>query len=141
MSGELVLAFDFGHRRIGIASGNRLTRTASPLTTLTVHDTVPWADVDRLIAEWRPGILVVGMPPSQAESSITIDVAAFVDELRERYALEVVTVDESLTSSAAQSELKEGRRSGYLRRRIGKGRLDRHAACLIAEQWLSETAG
>jgi putative holliday junction resolvase len=140
LSSDLLLAFDFGLRRIGIASGNRLTRTASPLTTLTVHDDVPWDELDRLIAEWQPGVLVVGMPPEHGEGSTTIDVAAFVAALGHRYDIEVQTVDESLTSAAAQSELRESRRSGYLRRRVGKGRIDRHAACLIAEQWLSETA-
>ncbi|WP_428100032.1 Holliday junction resolvase RuvX [Candidatus Rariloculus sp.] len=137
-SGEVLLAFDFGLRRIGIASGNLLTRTASPLTTLHVGREFPWAEFDRLIEDWRPSRLVVGMPPSGGAANIGKCVRSFVTQLRERYALDVATVDESLTSIAAYATLREHRRSGLSRRRIGKDRLDRHAACLIAEQWLSE---
>ena len=64
--------------------------------------------------------------------------ARFAAALAERYGLPVATVDETLTSAAAQSELAEKRRSGYLRRRVGKGGVDRLAACLIAEQWMSQ---
>ena len=59
-------------------------------------------------------------------------------QLGERYRLPVATVDETLTSAAAQSELSNARRSGYLRRRVERESNDRVAACLIAEQWLSE---
>src|SRR5690606_3736912 len=56
--GYIVLAFDFGLRRIGVATGNAYTRTASPLQTLvTAGDAVPWNDVDRLVADWRPAQL------------------------------------------------------------------------------------
>ena len=58
--------------------------------------------------------------------------------LEERYRLPVATVDETLTSEAARAEIATGRRSGFLRRRVAKGRTDRIAACLIAEQWLNE---
>ena len=138
-SGDVVLAFDFGLRRIGIASGNLLTQTASPLTTIIVGRELPWTEIDRVIDDWRPSLLVVGMPTAnETGTGISADVGAFVTELKDRYALAVVTVDESLTSGAAHAALKEGRRSGFLRRRIGKERIDRHAACLIAEQWLNE---
>ncbi len=137
---EILLAFDFGLKRIGIASGNFLTRTASPVTTLNARSTILWKDIDRLLDEWRPKILVVGLPSGDGERAIAKQVNAFVAALQARYGVAVVTVDEALTSHAAQSELKEVRRSGYLRRRVGKGRIDTHAACLIAEQWMSETA-
>lgn len=136
---EILLAFDFGLKRIGIASENFLTRTASPVTTLSVRSKMPWRNLDQLVDQWRPKLLVVGLRPG-AEEPITRQVSAFVAALRSRYGLDVVTVDETLTSHAAQSALRGARRSGYLRRRVGKGRVDRHAACLIAEQWLNETA-
>ncbi len=136
--GQVLLAFDYGIRRIGVASGNLLTRTASPLTTLGVGRELPWPEIDSLIEEWRPGRLVVGMPPHDGAAQVAQRVRAFVAELRERYALEVETIDESLTSRAAYATLTEQRRSGLAQGRIGKERLDRHAACLIAEQWLGE---
>ena len=136
-NGQVLLAFDFGLSRIGVASGNLLTRTASPLTTLGVGRELPWREVDRLIEEWRPSRLLVGMPPQDSAANIGKEVRVFVAQLRERYALEVETVDESLTSRAAYSALTEQRRRGTGKGRIGKERLDRHAACLIAEQWLN----
>jgi putative holliday junction resolvase len=136
---HVVLAFDFGLRRIGIATANLATRTASPLTTLKVREGVPWPDVDRVIAEWRPAQLVVGLPEGEGAVSVARAVRAFVAQLGERYGLPVATVDETLTSVEAQSELTSARRSGFLRRRVQRESTDRVAACLIAEQWLSET--
>jgi putative pre-16S rRNA nuclease len=135
---HVVLAFDFGLRRLGVATANLATRTASPLTTLRVRDEIPWPDIDRVIDEWRPAHLVVGLPEGEGAERIARDVRAFVARLGERYRLPVSTVDETLTSAAAQSELASARRSGYLRRRVGRGENDRIAACLIAEQWLNE---
>jgi len=80
----------------------------------------------------------VGVPSGDGTETIARKARAFAATLAERYGLPVATVDETLTSVAAQSELAEKRRSGYLRRRVGKGSVDRLAACLIAEQWMSE---
>ncbi|HVS22352.1 MAG TPA: Holliday junction resolvase RuvX [Gammaproteobacteria bacterium] len=133
-----MLAFDFGLRRLGIATANLATRTASPLTTLKIRAEIPWSDIDRVIDEWRPAQLIVGLPEGEGAARLAHEVRAFVAKLDERYRLPVATVDEALTSAAAQSELKSARRSGYLRRRVERGANDRVAACLIAEQWLSD---
>jgi putative Holliday junction resolvase len=135
---DVVLAFDFGLRRIGLATANLQTRTASPLTTLRVEGTPPWIEIDRVIADWRPGQIVIGVPEGDGASTIARQARAFAAELAKRYGLPVATVDETLTSVAAHAELAEKRRSGYLRRRVGKGTVDRVAACLIAEQWMSQ---
>lgn len=136
--GHLLVAFDFGLRRIGIATANLKTRTASPLTTLRVDGDPRWRELDRIIEDWRPAQLVVGVPEGAGAEGIARRARAFARDLAERYSLPVATVDESLTSAAAESDLAEKRRSGYLRRRVGKGGVDRVAACLIAEQWMSE---
>lgn len=135
---DLLLAFDFGLRRLGVATANLTTRTASPLTTLQVDRDVPWLELDRVLKEWQPAQLVVGLPEGEGTEHVAARIRAFVRALEERYRLPVATVDETLTSAAARSELSAGRRSGYLRRRVGKGRTDRAAACLIAEQWMNE---
>jgi putative Holliday junction resolvase len=134
---HILLAFDFGLRRLGVATANLATRTASPLTTLKVDRDVPWTELDRVIADWRPAQLVVGLPEGEGGERIAAKIRTFVAALHERYRLPVATVDETLTSVEAEAELKAGRRSGYLRRRLGRGRTDRVAACLIAEQWMS----
>ncbi|MEE8543299.1 MAG: Holliday junction resolvase RuvX [Gammaproteobacteria bacterium] len=136
-SPDVLLAFDFGFRRIGVASGNLQTRTASPLTTLTVSGELPWAELDRAIDDWRPGQLVVGLPSPEFAGEVSERAEEFMVALRQRYDLPVAAVDESFTSRAARSELREARRSGLLRTRGRKGRVDSHAACLIAEQWMS----
>jgi putative Holliday junction resolvase len=135
---HLLVAFDFGLRRIGIATANRETRTASPLTTLRADREPPWSEIDRVIDDWQPAQLVVGVPEGEGAQAIARRARAFAATLAERYGLPVATVDETLTSVAAQSNLAEQRRSGYLRRRTGKGSVDRLAACLIAEQWMNE---
>jgi putative Holliday junction resolvase len=132
-----LLAFDFGLRRLGVATANLQTRTASPLTTLHVDGDVPWTELDRVVADWQPARLIVGLPQGDAARAIAERVRRFAGALAERYGVPVDTVDETLTSEAARAELSVGRRSGYLRRRVGKGRTDRVAACLIAEQWMN----
>lgn len=135
---RIVLAFDFGLRRIGVATANFETRTASPLTTLRVDHDPPWADLDRIVADWRPTQLVVGVPEGDGAAAVARRARVFAAAIGNRYALPVGTVDETLTSVEAETTLAANRRSGYLRRRVGKGRVDRAAACLIAEQWLNE---
>lgn len=135
---EILLAFDFGTRRIGVAAANRHTRTASPIGTLTNGTNIPWAELDGLMEQWRPARVLVGLPGNAEETEIGVAASAFAESLRERYSIAVTTVDESLTSRAAQSELIMARRSGMMRRRIRRNDIDTLAACLIAEQWLRE---
>ena len=135
---RILLAFDFGTRRIGVATANLETRTASPLTTLRVERDLPWAELDRILADWRPAHLVVGVPEGEGAAAVARRARQFAAALGNRYALPVATVDETLTSVEAETTLAENRRSGYLRRRVGRGRVDRVAACLIAEQWINE---
>jgi putative Holliday junction resolvase len=135
---HLLVAFDFGLRRIGIATANRETRTASPLTTVRMDEEPPWRELDRVIEDWQPAQLVVGVPEGEGTEHVARGAREFAAQLAARYDLPVATVDETLTSAAAESELAEKRRSGYLRRRVGKGGVDRVAACLIAEQWMRE---
>lgn len=135
---HILLAFDFGLRRLGLATANRQTRTASPLTTLHVDRDLPWNEIDRILDDWQPAQLVVGVPEGDGAAAIARRARAFAAALAERYALPVATVDETLTSVAAQAELAEGRKLGVYRRRSTRGGVDRLAACLIAEQWMSE---
>jgi putative Holliday junction resolvase len=138
---DILLAFDFGARRIGIATGNRLTGTAAALRTLLSGAQPPWAEIDAVVHDYAPGRLVVGVPEASAgPSSVTARARRFASELAARYALPVETVDETLSSRAAEAELRDARRSGALGKRISKGAVDARAAKLIAEQWLGEHA-
>lgn len=139
----ILLAFDFGERRIGVASGSRIGGTATALTTLRARAGKPdWEELDRILREWEPDILVVGLPYNidGSDSVMTPRAREFADCLADRYGRPVDMVDERLTSREASARLKEQRQQG---RRPGKVRpedVDCVAAQIIAESWLS-TAG
>lgn len=133
-----ILSFDFGLRRIGVAVGQDVTGSASPLGIVANRDNV--IDHDRiaeLVAEWRPTTLVVGMPAHAdgSPSEMQAHVRAFIGEL-ERYGLPIETVDERYTSIEAERVLKEARAAGT-RGRISKDMIDSAAAVFIAERYLS----
>lgn len=132
-----ILTFDYGERRIGVAVGNSLTGTATPIATLTSAAGPDWRAIDALIAQWAPQALVVGMPvnPDGGRHPLADRVAAFVAELDARHGLPVQTVDERYTSAAAESGLRERRAHGG--RRIRREEIDSMAAALIAETWLA----
>ena len=133
-----ILAFDFGLRRIGVAIGQDITRSASPLGAVANRDEgVDHDAIAALIKEWRPASIVVGMP-SHADGSpseMQEPVEAFILELQ-RYGLSVDTVDERYTSVEAERVLKEARAAGS-RGRISKEMIDSAAAVFIAERYLS----
>ncbi len=137
-SKEILLAFDFGLARIGIATANLRTKTASPLTTLKNGRMLPWADLDHLIDQWAPSQLVVGLPNTRQETPFSSSAKAFAQSIHEKYQLPVAIIDESFTSRAASAELREARHLGFLPRRIKKNQIDSWAACLIARQWMNE---
>jgi len=138
---RLVLAFDFGHRRIGVACGDTLSRTAAPLKAVPVSGGVPRFElIDALLREWQPALLVVGLPYNVdgTESGMTRDARGFAAALAQRYPLEVQMTDERYSSTEAEARLKAARESGLRRRRVAKADVDAAAACVILERWFSE---
>lgn len=135
---ETILAFDYGLRRIGVAVGQDVTASASPLGTIANGENgVDHRRIQALISEWQPTTLVVGMP-SHADGSpgaITAAVEAFVEELGQ-YGLPVRTVDERYSSVEAGRVLKNARKQGS-RGRISKQDIDAAAAVFIAERYLA----
>ncbi len=128
-----LLGFDYGTAKIGIAVGQTVTGTATPLQTLRAVDQRPdWEAIGRLIGHWQPDALVVGLPcdMDDSETDITPRARRFARQLEGRYRLPVHMMDERLTSMEAQ------RLVGYRPRRIED--LDAIAAKLILETWLSE---
>ena len=135
---KTILAFDFGLRRIGVAVGQDITGSASPLGTVANRDSgIDHTAIVGLISEWQPSILVVGMP-SHADGSpseMQGPVEGFIDELRQ-YELPINTVDERYTSIEAERTLREARAAGT-RRRVSKETVDSAAAVVIAERFLA----
>ena len=136
---QQALVFDFGERRIGVASANALTGVAGELVTLNARKGQPQADaLDALLREWQPEVLVIGLPYNEdgSESPMTKRANEFAAWLGERYQLPTQMVDERLTSAEAESILRSQRQSGLRKRRTRKQDIDRLAARLIAESWL-----
>jgi putative Holliday junction resolvase len=139
---QLVLAFDFGRRRIGVACGDTLARSASPLVAVANTAAGPsWSAVDALMRDWRPDLIVVGLPYNAdgSESGMSAQARDFSDELARRYALPVRLVDERYSSLEAGSRLRAERESGARKRRVTKTDVDAAAACVILERWFFDS--
>lgn len=130
------LAFDFGLQRIGVAVGQSITGSATPAGVISAQDGVPdWQELDKLLREWKPDHLVVGLPYTMdgSEQQITRRARRFAADLGQRYPNPVHMVDERLSSHEAQTRLRELRQQG--RRKIRRGDIDCAAACVILESW------
>ena len=125
---QTFLAFDFGLKRTGVASGNRLTRTATPLTSITAVGDARFAPIAERIQEWQPDALVVGVPfhPDGAPHDNTARAQKFARQLRGRFGLEVFEVDERYSTTEAHA--------------LGAQDADAASACIILEQFLRSLA-
>ncbi len=140
---KVVLAFDFGRRRIGVACGDTISRSASALQTVPSGPDGPrWELIGSLLRDWQPDMAVVGLPYNVdgSDSDMTKAARGFAAELARRYSLEVVLVDERYSSLEAEARLKSARESG-LRRRVAKSDVDAAAASVILERWFTEKTG
>jgi len=125
MPAEFVMAFDFGLRHIGVAIGQTVTGTATPLTTLSARQGKPdWPAVVALVKEWRPAALLVGLPLNMDDSESEMSALArrFAAQLAQRTGVPAHLVDERLTSYAAREADPE--------------HAHEYAAVLIAQSWL-----
>ena len=133
---QTLLGFDFGSRRIGVAVGQRITGTASALTTLPARDGQPdWDQISKLLETWQPQALVVGQPLQLdgSRSDITEAAERFARRLEGRFRLPVYLCDERLSSHAADHWLSEHRGD---KRGTPSGGLDAAAAQIILQDWL-----
>lgn len=122
------LSFDFSLKRVGVATGNSLTCSATPLRTISAESDARFDAIARLIAEWQPAALIVGVPfyPDGAAHDNTRRAQRFARQLAGRFGLPVHEVDERYTSTEARSH--------------GERDVDAAAAALILEQYLRERA-
>ncbi len=121
-----LLAFDFGTKRVGVACGSRFTANAEPLKHIAVEGEARFVAIEKLIKEWQPEALVIGVPfhPDGAEHEITLRARRFGRQLKGRFRLDVFEVDERYTSVEAES--------------LGARDVDSTAAALILEQYFRE---
>jgi len=123
-SAQLFLAFDFGSKRTGVASGNRITRTATPQPSIAAEGDARFVQVAQRIALWQPDALVVGVPyhPDGAAHENTARALKFARQLRGRHGLAVFEVDERYSTTEALA--------------LGAQDADAASACIILEQFL-----
>jgi len=133
-----IMGFDYGTRRIGIAVGNMISRSARALEVLANGERGPdWTRLETLLREWRPDALLVGLPLTVNDSEQVVSRAArkFATELETRYRLPVTFVDERHSSREAAQRFAE-RRAGGAAKRKHAATLDAEAAAIIVERWL-----
>lgn len=132
---DKIVAFDFGEKRIGVATGQTISRTAEPLTILKVDNgRIDWESISRVINDWQPDALVVGMPTNHegVQFGIAARVQRFCRQLEGRYNLPVSTVNENLSSVEAENRLQQ------MGKNAEKEGLDAYAAQAILETWFEE---
>lgn len=134
---KILLAFDFGMKRIGVAIGQSVTQTARPLQTLTAKEGIPdWDAIKKLINKWQPDALVVGIPLNMdgTEQKLTQYARQFASSLQTRFNLPIHEMDERLTTKDAREKLFAN--GGY--KALQDGQVDSVAAQLILQNWFNQ---
>lgn len=135
---SVIIGFDFGARRIGVAVGNLLSRSARALEVVANGEAGPdWTRLDALLREWRPDCVLVGLPLMLDDSEQRNSRAArtFADQLGQRYRIPVILVDERHSSQEAAQRFAALRASGRAKRKHAAA-LDALAAEIIVERWI-----
>jgi putative holliday junction resolvase len=132
---DIVLGFDYGKKYIGLATGQAVTKTARPLTTvLNIAGKPDWKKITELVDDWQPKALVVGVPLNMdgTQQWITKHAKSFANSLKKKFSLPVHEVDERLSTVEARQALFD--QGGY--RALSKEAVDAMAAKYILELWL-----
>lgn len=132
-----ILAFDYGLKSIGVAVGQRLTGTASTLKALKAVDGIPdWSQIETLLKEWQPELVVVGLPLNMdgSEQPFTARVHKFINRLHGRFGVKVQAHDERLTTVESRAELFS--QGGF--KKLSKDAVDCFSAKLILESWFEQ---
>ncbi len=132
-----ILAFDYGLKSIGVAVGQQLTGTASTLKALKAVDGTPdWNQIEALLKEWQPTLVVVGLPLNMdgSEQPFTARVHKFINRLHGRFGVKVVAQDERLTTVESRAELFS--QGGF--KKLSKDAVDCYSAKLILESWFEQ---
>ena len=137
------MAFDFGTKKIGVAVGQSITGTASPVSVLKAVDGIPdWEVVEKMVKEWRPNVFVVGMPFNMdgSENEMTVLARKFSQRLQERFSKPCYTMDERLSTREAR-DLKKQLVEAQGKKYNDKEVIDSLAAQLILENWFTVNSG
>jgi putative Holliday junction resolvase len=137
---QTILAFDYGLKQVGVASGQTLTGSARGLCILKAHDGIPnWDEVSKLLNEWTPDLVLVGLPLNMdaSESELSRLARKFARRLQGRFSANVLMVDERLTSQDAKALIREENNEGK-KGQPDLTKIDHLAAALILQSWLDQ---
>jgi putative Holliday junction resolvase len=137
---QTILAFDYGLKQVGVATGQTLTGSARGLCILKAHDGIPnWDEVSKLLNEWTPDLVLVGLPLNMdaSESELSRLARKFARRLQGRFSANVLMVDERLTSQDAKTLIREENNEGK-KGRTDLTKIDHLAAALILQSWLDQ---
>lgn len=129
-----VLGFDFGTKYIGVAIGQEITGSASPLGSVKANDGIPnWDNIEHYLKEWQPDVVVVGLPLNMdgTEQPMTKSAKKFGNRIHGRFGVQVEFQDERLTTTDAKAQLFQ--QGGY--KNLKKDNIDAHSAMLIIESY------
>lgn len=132
-----LLGFDFGMKNIGIAVGQELTATANPLTAIKARDGIPdWSQIEKLLKEWQPDLLIVGLPLNMdgTEQEMTAAAKRFGNRLNGRFNIPVEWQDERLTTYEALDQMRIRSKMDSRQR----SDVDQLSAQLILQSWLNQ---
>lgn len=135
-----VIGFDFGKKYIGVAVGQEITASATPLGSVRANDGIPhWDNVNNYLKEWQPDYIVVGLPLNMdgSEQQLTLDAKKFGKRIMGKFGLPVEFQDERLTTVDAKEQLFA--RGGY--KNLKKDNIDAESAKLIIESYFESMYG
>jgi putative Holliday junction resolvase len=130
-----LLGFDFGTKSIGVSTGQMITATAQPLAAIKANDGIPnWNTIKQVIDEWKPDLVIVGLPLNMngTEQPITQRAKKFANRLNGRFGVKIALQDERLTTASAKEFIFT--HGGY--KALDKGKIDSVSAALILESWM-----
>ncbi len=133
---KVLLGIDYGRARIGIASGQMITKTATPVGTVEACDGLPnWIDLDKVMKRWNPSDIIIGLPldTKDLDTDITRDARKFALQIEERYKKPVHLINEAYSTREARWRLESVKD-----KKVSHIKVDAIAACVILETWMSE---
>ncbi|WHN65313.1 Holliday junction resolvase RuvX [Cysteiniphilum sp. QT6929] len=131
-----LIGLDYGKSRIGIASGQMITKTATPIATISAKQGEPeWHELDKIIKQWRPSDIIVGLPidAKDQETKITEEARVFAQKIELRYQKPVHLISETFSTREARWRLEEVQNKSNRHLKV-----DAFAACVILETWMNE---
>jgi len=142
---SVLIGFDYGTKKMGVAIAQCITKTATPLNVLEIKNENPnWEQLDQIVNDYKPDIAIIGYPGknNKKTSLLANKIEKFESAIEKHYKMPTILFDETYSTTIARQELRDLRRDGILSKRIKRGQVDSMAAKIILEQWLQlETPG